>query len=522
MSIKILDCTLRDGGYVNNWMFGRKRIKSIIKGLTDAGTDIIECGFIRDRDHQEEQSLYRSIAEVERVLPANRESARYVAMMESGSLDVTKLREDEADKLYGLRNVFHEHQAEAALEECRILREKGYGAFLQPMGTDAYSDKALLNLLEKANEIDLQAFYFVDSLGVMNGDDVTRLALLLHNNLNPNVALGFHTHNNLQLAFSNVQKLINMRLKRDLILDSSIFGMGRGAGNLHTELIANYLNENLGTHYNVDQILRTYDEDIRGIHENFSWGYSVPYYLAAVYKCHPNYGTYLANRETLPVTDVGVLLSKIPSKNRRLYSEKLIEEMYTEYMANKMDDTQAYAQLKTELLGRPLLLLGPGKSLVSHADDINAFIKENKPIVVSINHVTDLYPIDFAFYSNRKRFEERPDADVTYILTSNVTSSEDNMRTVDYTTLSNQQGKFFDNAAVMLFSLLWRLGCDAVAVAGLDGYSGNDYYEDELRRELTQEWKDHTNAMVSAAITQYSQNMKIEFITPSRYKSDPV
>lgn len=522
MNIKLLDCTLRDGGYINDWRFGERRIRGVLEGLAAAGVDIAECGFLQDKPHGPEQSLYSGIAELERVLPGKRGNTQYVAMMNSGGFDAGKLLPEDADKIFGIRVVFHAHQAEAALEECRIIKEKGYRAFLQPMGTVSYSDKELIGLVEKANAIEPYAFYFVDSLGVMDSDDVVRLTLLINHNLKPSIVMGFHAHNNLQLAFSNVQKLINMRLKREIIIDSSIYGMGRGAGNLHTELLAHYLNANCGANYNTDWILRVYDEHIRTIREEYSWGYSVPHYLAAVYKCHQNYGTYLMKRATLPVTDIGVLLSKIPEESRRLYSEKLIDDLYMEYMADKVDDSEAIERLKNELANRDVLLLGPGKTLATHSERISEYIKDNAPVVISINHNSSAYPIDYAFFSNRKRFEESRPQNAKCILTSNIKSEADRALTVDYMTLCNQRGRFSDNAALMLLSLLERVGCATASLAGLDGYTGNDYYEKGLQNIADREWMRDINAAVGSSIAQYGQRIKIAFLTPSLYNGEGV
>jgi 4-hydroxy 2-oxovalerate aldolase len=438
-------------------------------------------------------------------------------MMNSGEFNISQLRDDESEAIFGIRVVFHEHQAKMALNECAILKEKGYRAFLQPMGTDSYSDKELLNLIEKANEIEPYAFYFVDSLGVMNGDDIIRMALLIHNNLKPGIKLGFHPHNNLQQASSNVQELVNMGLKRELIIDGSTYGMGRGAGNLHTELIANYLNEKHDTAYDVDWILRVYDEHIRSLREKFTWGYSIQYYLAAIHKVHPNYGTYLVNRATLPVTDIGVLLSSIPPKNKRQYSEKLIEELYSDYLANNIDDTDAYDILIKALKDKPLLLLGPGNSLLTHSSEITEFINESSPVVISINHAPEIYAINYAFFSNKKRFEERRATDDAYIITSNIEYSDYKAIKVNYSTLCNQQGRFSDNAALMLLSLLMRIGCKSVYIAGLDGYSCNDYYDKDMQNITDRELMESVNTAFTDAISQYSQRMRIQFITPSIY-----
>jgi len=517
MSVKLFDCTLRDGGYINNWEFSQRCISGIITGLTAAGIDMVECGFLQDNPHSPEQSLFNSIAEMKQALPALHEHTEYVAMMNSGGFDVTKLSHEESGDIFGIRVAFHEHQIEVALNECRIITEKGYRAFLQPMGTEAYSDKKVLNLIEKANEIEPYAFYFVDSLGVMNSDDIIRMTLLVHNNLNASIRLGFHSHNNLQQAFSNVQELVNMRLKRELIVDSSIYGMGRGAGNLHTELIANYMNDKFDTTYNVDWILRVYDEHIRSLREKHTWGYAIQYYLAAIHKIHPNYGTYIVNRATLPVTDIGVLLSRIPVKSKRLYSEKLIEDLYFDYLADKIDDADSYAILTETLADKKLLLLGPGNSLLTHISEISGFIKENRPVVISINHAPEMYDVDFAFYSNRKRFEERRRNNNKYILTSNIKYTDTRVIKVDYSALCNQRGRFSDNAALMLLSLLVRVGCKSVHIAGLDGYSSNAYYDKDMQNITDRELMEKTNIAFSDAIIQYRQQMRIIFITPSIY-----
>ena len=148
---------------------------------------------------------------------------------------------------------------------------------------------------------------------------------------------------------------------------------------------------------------------------------------------------------------------------------------------------------------------------------IKDYITTHNPIVVSINHVPDMYNVDFAFYSNRKRFEEHLNPDITHILTSNIKCGGGNVLTVDYTALCNQRGRFSDNAALMVFSLLQRLGCKSVSVAGLDGYSGSDYYDEDLDNDLDRVWKQNMNATITEAITQYSHNMEIHFITPSIY-----
>lgn len=130
--------------------------------------------------------------------------------------------------------------------------KKGYKVFVQPMVSLNYTDEEFLSLIQLVNHIKPYAFYIVDSFGMMNKKNLIRLFYLVEHNLDESIWIGFHSHNNKQLAYSNAQCLIDTQTARNLIIDSSIFGMGRGAGNLNTELIVEYLNDNF--HENMQSI----------------------------------------------------------------------------------------------------------------------------------------------------------------------------------------------------------------------------------------------------------------------------
>ena len=152
------------------------------------------------------------------------------------------------------------------------ILDKGYQVFFQPVGTAFYSDMELLRLVERVNRLRPFALYMVDTLGSMYPGQVTRQFHLIHENMDPAIRLGFHGHNNLQLAFSNAQVLLGIQAKRQLILDSSVYGMGRGAGNLPTELITRYINQNIPSRYNVGMVMDIYDEYIAPLRREYQWG----------------------------------------------------------------------------------------------------------------------------------------------------------------------------------------------------------------------------------------------------------
>lgn len=329
--IKILDCTLRDGGYVNNWGFGYENIKSILSRLAKANLDIIECGFLEDIEYERQCSFFSNIEQIESLLPKDRGTSQFVAMTRYGNLDINNLKFNNGSSIDGIRVTFHEHEADEAIEYCKQIKEKGYKVYVQPVGTTSYTDLRLLKIIEVVNTIKPYAFYMVDTLGIMKKNDILRMFHLIDNNLTKDIAIGFHSHNNLQLSFSNAQELIDIHSKRDIIIDSSVYGMGRGAGNLNSELIAEYLNSIKNKNYDIDFLLEIVDDLIKDIKEKYSWGYSVPYYLAATNNCHPNYAAYLMNKKTLPVKSIGEILRSIEGSKKELYDKQYISKLYTEY-----------------------------------------------------------------------------------------------------------------------------------------------------------------------------------------------
>ena len=146
----------------------------------------------------------------------------------------------------------------------------------------------------------------------MYRNEVSHRFYLIDENMDPQIHLGFHGHNNMQLAFSNAQVLGKIQTKRTLILDSSVYGMGRGAGNLPTELITQYINKNIASRYDVTMVMDIYDEYIAAIRKKYEWGYTMPYHIAANNVCHPNYAAYLINKQTLTMKDIEKIIQSIP------------------------------------------------------------------------------------------------------------------------------------------------------------------------------------------------------------------
>jgi 4-hydroxy 2-oxovalerate aldolase len=207
------------------------------------------------------------VEEITPFIPDDRKTSMYVAMACYGEYSLDKLSYYDGSSVEGIRVTFHYNEIEEALEYCRQIKEKGYKLFIQPVGTTSYSDEQLISLIKKVNELQAYSFYLVDTLGLMTQDDIMRMFYLIDHNLDKSINIGFHSHNNLQLSFSNCQVFVRLKTDRTISLDSSVYGMGRGAGNLNTELIANYINENSSRKYIIEPLLEIVDEFIAHIRE---------------------------------------------------------------------------------------------------------------------------------------------------------------------------------------------------------------------------------------------------------------
>ena len=519
-SIKILDVTLRDGGYVNNWEFGRDASSFIVNKLAESGVELIEAGFISGKEPAVEgRTIYTSFEAV------NEQSwlcgrSNIACMINFGALSIDAVPDYPGKGVDTIRIAFHRKDLHEALYYCEQIRKKGYKTFVQPMATTGFSDEELNYLMVRCNEIQPEAVYIVDSFGTMQRKDVLRLLDIYDRHLNRYSQIGFHSHNNLQLAFPNAQEILRTDVHHDIIIDSSVFGMGRGAGNLCTELIAMYLNEHYGKSYQLVPVLEIIDNYLNAIFIKMPWGYSVPYYVAAVNKCHPNYATYLLNKQTLGVKEINIILSRIPEENKRSYNAQLAEEYYLAYQSCVIEDGETLKRLQKSLSSKPILLLAPGKSLSTHIDKIESFIREQHPVVIAINFIPDQFPVDTLFLSNTKRFSNMKELEHRHVVATSNIEALPFFDRVDYTTLINPGHSESDNAGLMLLRLLLRMGIKEVTFAGYDGFAldiHENYYDDKLINNTITEIFQERNNSVSEQLHILSKQMRISFLTPTRY-----
>lgn len=520
---KILDCTLRDGGYINDWNFGYEVIKDIIYNLVMAGTDYIELGFLRDCEYDSNKSLFNNIAEAKRVLPIDSGKSQFVLMALHNRYDINKLEEYDGGSINTIRVTFHDYDIDEGLEYCKKIIQKGYKCFCNPINIMGYSDDKIIKLIHKVNKINIYGFSIVDTFGSMMKKDLIRIYSLLENNLNNDIVIGLHLHDNLSQAYSLSQDFIEL-CNRNCVIDGSLLGMGRVPGNLCVELFMNYLNKKNNSCYKVENAFDIIDEYIKPIKSKKAWGYSVEYALSAKFNLHRNYAEFLINKEKLRTRDINNILSQIDKKKRTAFDEGYIEKLYEKYMNVNVDDCDAIERLKKEIGTRKVLVLAPGASINSQCENIRRYILDNNAFVISTNFVDQRFNIDCKFFSNMRRygkiFSYGSNSQEDVWVTSNITKINNcEMNVINYWDLAFDGEKINDNSVVMVLKLLRRMGINKATIAGMDGYTDktdyvNNFYENRIN---TPDKIAEINAVLKESINKMRENMKIEFLTKSIY-----
>lgn len=165
--IRLLDCTLRDGAYINKSQFGANAIRGIIKRLADAKIDIIECGWLKNDPHVEGNSYYHEPSDLRRYLQGKDPAATYVVMIDYDRYDLKYLTPCDGTSFDAVRVVFPRGKAAEGCEVARRIRDKGYRIFLQASNTLGYTDKELLDLIDKANDLKPEGISVLDTFGAM-------------------------------------------------------------------------------------------------------------------------------------------------------------------------------------------------------------------------------------------------------------------------------------------------------------------------------------------------------------------
>jgi 4-hydroxy 2-oxovalerate aldolase len=237
---KILDCTIRDGGLVNNWDFSVEFVQDLYNGLSEAGVEYMELGYKNSARllKATEPNPWRFLDDhfLKEIIP-EKKYTKLSALVDIGRVDPNDILPREQSVLDMIRVACYVREVDKGLELVKMFHDLGYETTLNIMALSSAPEHQLIEAFEMVKKSPVDVVYIVDSFGSLDPADIEHQVKKFQGML-PNKQLGIHTHNNMQLAFANTLTALRNGVT---YLDSSVYGMGRAAGNCNTELLVGHI-----------------------------------------------------------------------------------------------------------------------------------------------------------------------------------------------------------------------------------------------------------------------------------------
>lgn len=409
--IKILDCTIRDGGYLNNWDFSFQAVKDIYQQLGRSGIDVVEIGF---RDHADHDSMWKKCPEnILQQLKTASHQAMLSVMVDFGKADETDFCPASDSAVDMVRVAVHKNKIRDALKFITALKTKGYMTSIQLMGYPQYTDDEHSETLLMLKDVSLDYIYMADSYGTLFPDQVGKLIKPL--TTVKNCQVGFHPHNNLQLAFANTIEAIKHGAQ---IVDTTLYGMGRGAGNLPTEALVALMQQYCPQKYNLIHVLFCVDMYMLPLQKQYNWGYQLPYMMSGFCECHPSYSRELIETRRYTVDEVWRALNMVKRLEPVGFDSDLLTQILDsglfEHKTPPKTVTLNETNQETKLIepppylmrhrSRSFLVLANGPELKKNLKLIHQFIEKHDPVILGANYLGNLIVPHYHAFVNKKRF----------------------------------------------------------------------------------------------------------------------
>lgn len=423
--IDILDCTIRDGGYLNNWDFDKNLVREVFRAVSKSGIDYFEIGFRGTEKYFNKDSFGRwrfsreeDIAEVCKGI----EGSKIAVMADYGKIEHSDFVMKEMSLIDLVRIAAHKDKMREALDLLAKIRNKGYRTSIQAMGYSNYSKHDVGEFIRMLKDFDLDYTYIADSYGSIFPDQIKGMVQPLLE-LERGIKIGFHPHNSLQMAFANTIEAINSGVT---VVDSSFYGMGRGSGNLPTEIILSYFQNYRPDKFNSLPVLDCIDRFFIEMQKDIGWGYQLPYMLSGLFECHPTYAKKIVDMREYSIDDIWRALNYIKKENPIGYSEEVFNNVLvrgiiagpSENDKRSISNEQPGARSKgcelkvpyaNKHAGKIFLVLGNGPSLKEYKAHINEFIDKFEPVVLGANNLDGMFEPHYHAFSNKRRFMQYVD-----------------------------------------------------------------------------------------------------------------
>lgn len=296
--IKILDCTIRDGGLVNDHKFDDKLVKAVYSSCVEAGVDYVEFGYKADKGifAPTKHGPWKFCEEddIRRIVGEKSPGTKIAVMADAERCDYKRdILPRDKSMIDMVRVACYIHQIPMAVDMIKDATDKGYETMMQLMAVSIVQDQDILEALDIIAKTPAGGVYLVDSFGALYSEQVRRLITMYKKAMEgTGKEIGIHAHNNQQLAFANTIEAILCGASR---LDATIMGIGRGAGNCPMELIMSFLHN---PKFHLRPILKCSQDVFLPLSKQLDWGYSIPYMITGSHNQHPKAAIKLRSSST--------------------------------------------------------------------------------------------------------------------------------------------------------------------------------------------------------------------------------
>lgn len=525
--MKILDCTLRDGGYYNNWEFSKDFINQYLKVMNDIKVDLVEIGFrfidkIKTKGPTAycEESFIKSLKIPKKLKIGIMINAADFIQSQDSILLAKKIFKSKKNSLISLvRIACHYDEINDLIPLINWLKKYGYKVGINIMQIPELSFKEIKNAVLQIKKTKTDILYFADSLGSLNAEKTIKIIKKIR--LFWKGSMGVHAHDNMGKALENSISAVRNSVEW---VDTTVTGMGRGPGNTKTEYAILEFKKKISDDKLVN-LLRLIKDYFDPIKKKYNWGSNPFYYYAGLNSIHPSFVQEMLSTNSFDIEDIYSNLNYLSSVGGKKYSKELITLGKNFYKKINKGIWQPNKVIKN----KDVLIIGPGISVLKNKNKIIKFIKKNKPIVLVLNAITPI-PKKYIFanvvcntlrllsdigkYHKLNKYLITPYSIFSKKIKSNIKSNN----ILDFgLQVKNKKFKFEKNYAVLPNSLAisYALGISTsgeakrIYIAGLDGYDENNpkkYEIDELFRNYKLD--KHAIKITSITPTNYKINIK--------------
>jgi len=282
--IKVVDCTIRDGGLMNNWQFSDDFVRAVYQACVAARVDYMEIGYrSSERAFSRDENgpwKFCDDKDLRRIVGENKTDLKLSGMADIGRIDPDDIPPKDESLLDMIRVACYVNEVDRAIALAEHCLDKGYEVTINLMAVSKVMERDLDEALDDIGKSRVPILYIVDSFGAMYCEQVESLCKRYIKAL-PGKTIGFHGHNNQQLAFANTIEAI---IHGSNMLDGSLLGIGRGAGNCPLECLMSFLKN---PKFRLRPIIKVIQEHLLPLQQKIEWGYHIPYLVTGFLNEHP-------------------------------------------------------------------------------------------------------------------------------------------------------------------------------------------------------------------------------------------